>query len=81
MGSVNFEGMSSKIRGRCGFSRSGAVRSAPEGAPTEADSWSACPDLRKAIPRFIEMIPLQGVGHNKSRIVAALQLRDRRLCI
>ncbi|PIX18167.1 MAG: hypothetical protein COZ70_15600 [Deltaproteobacteria bacterium CG_4_8_14_3_um_filter_51_11] len=48
--------MNSKIRGRCGFSRTGIVRSAPEGAPTEADSWSACPDLRKAIPRFIEMI-------------------------
>jgi len=48
--------MSSKIRGRCGFSRTETFRSAPEGAPTEADSWSACPDQRKAIPWFIEMI-------------------------
>jgi len=33
--------MNSKIRGRCGFSRTLTVRPAPEGAPTEADSWSA----------------------------------------
>ncbi|PIX20023.1 MAG: hypothetical protein COZ70_05860 [Deltaproteobacteria bacterium CG_4_8_14_3_um_filter_51_11] len=40
-----------KIRGRCGFSRTETVCPAPKGAPTEADYWSACPDLRKAIPR------------------------------
>jgi len=28
----------SKIRGRCGFSRTEIVRRAPEGAPTEPDS-------------------------------------------
>jgi len=45
--------MNSKIRGRCGFSRTETVRLAPEGAPTEADSG-----LRKAIPQIIELIRL-----------------------
>jgi len=32
------------------------LRAAPEGAPTEAYSWSACADLHKGIPPIIELI-------------------------
>ena len=48
--------MNSRTRGRCGFSRTGTMHPAHEGAPTDPDSWSACPDLRKAIPQMIELI-------------------------
>jgi len=40
--------MISKIRGRCGFSRTGTAGRAPEAAPT-GKTW---PDLSEAIPRI-----------------------------
>jgi len=47
------EGMSLKIRGRCGFSRTGTLRPAPEDGRAEADFWPAFPDLSKAIPQLL----------------------------
>jgi len=47
------EGMSLKIRGRCGFSLTGTLRPAPEDARAEADCWPACADLSKAIPQLL----------------------------
>jgi len=48
--------MSSKNWGGCGVSLTGTLSPAPKGALTEADLWSACHDLRKAIPQVIELI-------------------------
>jgi len=43
--------VSYELKGMCGFSRMGTVRPAPEGAPTEADSWSA-----QSHPPIIELV-------------------------